>query len=142
MVLDKSQQKTSDSLEEFSTVLHHNSSKTSADYQDIRTKIQKLTQTSKSERKTYSKQWTSSTSTSKEIKSMIEHLSKSNEELNKSVEQLNENDQFLMETLKMERKQMSQEIRQREESFQELVHSFRDAAAAASEKKKQWWKIW
>jgi len=139
--LEKSHEKTTENLESFANDLQKGQTKTTEEYQDIRGKIQKLSQITKAERKGYSKQWTSVNSTSNEIKSMIEQLSKSNEELNKSVEQLNDNDQFLMDTLRLEREQMNKEIRQREESFKELVHSFRDAAVA-SEKKKFWWKIW
>ncbi|WP_312094490.1 MerR family transcriptional regulator [Niallia sp.] len=139
--VNKTQKKTTEHLEEFSELLHTNTEKTTTEYEDIRTKIKKLSQISKAERKTYSKQWTSNESSTKEIKSMIDHLSKSNEELNKTVEQLNENDQYLMETLRLEREQMNKEIKQRERNFQELVQTFRHTAVA-NEKRRQWWKIW
>ncbi|UTI41254.1 MerR family transcriptional regulator [Niallia sp. RD1] len=138
--VNKTQEKTSEHLEEFSELLHKNTEKTATGYEEIQSKIKKLSQISKAERKTYSKQWTSNVSSTKEIKSMIEHLSKSNEELNKTVEQLNENDQYLMETLRLEREQMNKEIEQRERNFQELVQTFRHTAAS-QEKRRQWWRI-
>lgn len=139
--VSKTQEKTSEQLEEFSDLLHTNTEKTATEYEEIHTKIKKLSQISKAERKTYSKQWTSNVSSAKEIKSMIENLSKSNEELNKTVEQLNENDQYFIETLRLEREQMNKEIKQRERNFQELVQTFRHTAVS-HEKKRQWWKIW
>lgn len=139
--VSKTQEKTSEQLEEFSDLLHTNTEKTATEYEEIHTKIKKLSQISKAERKTYSKQWTSNVSSAKEIKSMIENLSKSNEELNKTVEQLNENDQYFIETLRLEREQMKKEIKQRERNFQELVQTFRHTAVS-HEKKRQWWKIW
>ncbi|WP_400241577.1 MerR family transcriptional regulator [Niallia sp. JL1B1071] len=139
--VNKTQDKTTEHLEEFSELLHTNTEKTAIEYEEIRTKIKKLSQISKAERKTYSKQWTSNDSSAKEMKSMIENLSKSNEELNKTVAQLNENDQYLIETLRLEREQLNKEIKQRERNFQELVQTFRHTAAS-HEKKRQWWKIW
>lgn len=139
--VNKTQETTTEHLEEFSELLHTNTEKTAIEYEEIRSKIKKLSQISKAERKTYSKQWTSNVSSTKEMKSMIENLSKSNEELNKTVEQLNENDQYLMETLRLEREQIDKEIKQRERNFQELVQTFRHTAAS-HEKKRQWWKIW
>lgn len=139
--VSKTQEKTSEQLEEFSDLLHTNTEKTATEYEEIHTKIKKLSQISKAERKTFSKQWTSNVSSAKEIKSMIENLSKSNEELNKTVELLNENDQYFIETLRLEREQMNKEIKQRERNFQELVQTFRHTAVS-HEKKRQWWKIW
>ncbi len=136
----ETQTQTYEHLDEFSELLHKNAETTTTKYEEIQTKIKKLSQISKAERKTYSKQWTSNVSSAKEIKSMIEHLSKSNEELNKTVEQLNENDQYFMETLQLEREQLNKEIKQRERSFQELVQTFRHAAAT-QEKRRSWWKI-
>lgn len=137
----QAQAQTTEHLDEFSELLHKNAENTTTKYEEIQTKIKKLSQISKAERKTYSKQWTSNVSSTKEIKSMIEHLSKSNEELNKTVEQLNENDQYLMETLQLEREQINKEIKQRERNFQELVQTFRHAAAV-QEKRRSWWKVW
>ncbi|KAB7673180.1 MerR family transcriptional regulator [Bacillus sp. B1-b2] len=139
--LHKAKEEANENIEEITNILTSSTDKTTSEYQEIRTKIQRLSQISKSERKTYSKQWTNTTATSQEIKSMIQHLSKSNEELNKSVEQLSENDRTLLERLRLDKEEMTNEIQQREASFQELVQSFR-VAATATEPKKQWWRIW
>lgn len=130
-----------ENIDDLTDVIHSNSHKSHTEYEDIRSTIKTLSKISKAERKTYSKQWTSTASSSKEIKSMIEHLSKSNAEINKSVEQLHQNDQLIKENLQKEREQLRKEIREREQNFQNLVQSFRDAAATV-EKKKQWWKVW
>jgi len=130
-----------ENIEDLTDVIHSHAHKSHTEYEDIRSNIKTLSKISKAERKTYSKQWTSTNSSSKEIKSMIEHLSKSNDEINKSMEQLHQNDQLLKENLQKEREQLRKEIREREQSFQDLVQSFRDTTAAV-EKKKQWWKVW
>ncbi|PKG23774.1 MerR family transcriptional regulator [Niallia nealsonii] len=130
-----------DNIDELTDVIHSNAHQSHTEYEDIRSTIKKLSKISKAERKTYSKQWTTTASSSKEIKSMIEHLSKSNAEINKSMEQLHQNDQSIKADLLKEREQLRKEIREREQSFQDLVQSFRDTAVAI-EKKKQWWKVW
>lgn len=113
----------------------------SSELDAVNVNLKKLAKLSKSERKTYSKQWTSTATSSKEIKSMIEHLSKSNEEINKTMDQLHENDKFLLEAMSKEREQLQEEIRTREINFQELVQSFRQTAAT-NQRKRSWWNVW
>ncbi|MCM3033860.1 MULTISPECIES: MerR family transcriptional regulator [unclassified Niallia] len=128
-------------MEHIAEIVHTSTQKTTDDYESIKTNIRKLSQISKAERKTYSKQWTAATTSTKEIKAMMDHLSKSNSEINKTVEQLHKNDRMLMEAIQVEREQMSKDIKDREKSFQELVQSFRQTAVAEPPK-KTWWKIW
>lgn len=60
--------------------------------------------------------------------------------INKANDSLEEKQQILLEKIN-EIKQNTEEIQQREIIFQEMLKSFREAAAAKPEKKK-WWKIW
>lgn len=135
------QQSAKEDIENIAEMVHTSTQKTTGDYESIKTNIRKLSQISKAERKTYSKQWTAATTSTKEIKSMMEHLSKSNSEINKTVEQLHKNDRMLMEAIQMEREQLAKDIKDREKNFQDLVHSFRQTAVAEPPK-KTWWKIW
>ncbi|MFT8322833.1 MAG: hypothetical protein ABF649_18335, partial [Bacillus sp. (in: firmicutes)] len=139
--IQQSNEEIKEDIGDLTTTIHNNENKKNADYEEIRTNIHRLSKLSKAERKTYSKQWTTSTNSSKEIKTMIEQLSKSNNEINKSVELLQHNDQYIMETLQLEREQFHQEIKEREQTFQDLVQSFRKPAGAI-EQKKHWWHIW
>ncbi|MGP7815663.1 MerR family transcriptional regulator [Niallia sp. 01092] len=139
--IEESNEKIKENMESLASTIHTSVNKSQSNFEELRGNICKLTANSKAERKTYSKQWTSSHSSSKEIKSMIEQLSKSNEVINKSVEQLHQNDHYILETLQLEREQLHKEIREREQTFQNLVQSFRNTAAE-NEKKKQWWHFW
>ncbi|WP_155922228.1 MerR family transcriptional regulator [Bacillus sp. EB01] len=85
----------------------------------------------------------SSERSSKELKALIKSMSDSNVVTENVVESFNDtlikDREFYMETLHMERMIHSQEMDRREELLQEIVTSFRDAAAA---KEKKWWKFW
>ncbi|WP_222928857.1 MerR family transcriptional regulator [Neobacillus piezotolerans] len=80
---------------------------------------------------------------SKEMKALVKSMSDANLVTESVVESFNEtlikDREFYLETLHMERLVHSQEMDRREELLQEIVSSFRDAAAA---KEKRWWKFW
>ncbi|WP_053366611.1 MerR family transcriptional regulator [Bacillus sp. FJAT-27245] len=80
---------------------------------------------------------------SKEMKALIKSMADANLVTESVVESFNEtlakDREFYLETLHMERVVHSHEMDRREELLQEIVSSFRDAAAA---KEKRWWKFW
>lgn len=80
---------------------------------------------------------------SKEMKALIKSMADANLVTESVVESFNEtlikDREFYLETLHMERMVHSQEMDRREELLQEIVTSFRDAAAA---KEKKRWKFW
>lgn len=83
---------------------------------------------------------------SEEIFSLSKQLAENTEELARYVDITNNEIYNLTETLtrdreylEAEREQYLHEIKQRESAFQEMLSSFRDAAAV---REKKWWKFW
>ncbi|RHW42046.1 MerR family transcriptional regulator [Neobacillus notoginsengisoli] len=80
---------------------------------------------------------------SKEMKALVKSMSDTNIVTENVVESFNEtlikDREFYMDTLHMERMIHSQEMDRREELLQEIISSFKDAAAA---QEKKWWKLW
>jgi DNA-binding transcriptional MerR regulator len=63
-------------------------------------------------------------------------------ELSNLVDAINKDRELYIQTLHEERMHYNQEIRSREAVFQDLVASFRNAAAAKDQKNKKWWMFW
>ncbi|MBT2689696.1 MerR family transcriptional regulator [Bacillus sp. ISL-47] len=87
----------------------------------------------------------SSEASSEEFKTMIHYISSSAEvtstEISSLIETLNTDREIYIETINKEREQYWHEVKQREEVFQDMIVSFRNAAAA-QEQTKKWWEIW
>ncbi|KON88369.1 hypothetical protein AF332_17200 [Sporosarcina globispora] len=87
----------------------------------------------------------SSEASSEEFKTMIHYISSSAEvtstEISSLIETLNTDREIYIETINKEREQYWHEVKQREEVFQDMIVSFR-SAAAAQEPEKKWWKFW
>ncbi|MCM3089978.1 MerR family transcriptional regulator [Cytobacillus sp. AMY 15.2] len=87
----------------------------------------------------------SSEASSEEFKTMIHYISSSAEvtstEISSLIETLNTDREIYIETINKEREQYWHEVKQREDVFQDMIVSFRNAAAA-QETEKKWWKFW
>ena len=87
----------------------------------------------------------SSEASSEEFKTMIHYISSSAEvtstEISSLIETLNTDREIYIETINKEREQYWHEVKQREDVFQDMIVSFRNAAAA-QEPEKKWWKFW
>ncbi|MDP4171392.1 MAG: MerR family transcriptional regulator [Bacillota bacterium] len=72
----------------------------------------------------------------------VNNLENSVENLSKELlENINTDRQYYVETIHSIRDQFREDIRQRENDFQEMVISFRDAAAV-KEQEQKWWEFW
>ncbi|WP_102275256.1 MerR family transcriptional regulator [Cytobacillus massiliigabonensis] len=87
----------------------------------------------------------SSEAAAEEFKTMIHYISSSAEvthtEISALIETLNTDREFYLETIHREREEYWKDVNQREVMFQDMILSFR-SAAAAEEKKEAWWKFW
>ncbi|MEC1157855.1 MerR family transcriptional regulator [Cytobacillus horneckiae] len=91
----------------------------------------------------------SSEASSEEFKTMIHYISSSaeltgtefNAEISSLKESINADRNIYFETLKKEHEEYLHRLNDREDAFQDMIVSFRNAAAA-SEKTKIWWQFW
>ncbi|MBD7937796.1 MULTISPECIES: MerR family transcriptional regulator [Cytobacillus] len=90
----------------------------------------------------------SSEASSEEFKTMIHYISSSQEltgtefsnEINELKESMNADRDIYVETMRKEHEEYLHRLREREDAFQDMMLSFRDAAASKQEKK--WWQKW
>lgn len=90
----------------------------------------------------------SSEASSEEFKTMIHYISSSQEltgtefsnEINELKESMNAHRDIYVETMRKEHEEYLHRLREREDAFQDMMLSFRDAAASKQEKK--WWQKW
>jgi DNA-binding transcriptional MerR regulator len=87
----------------------------------------------------------SSEAAAEEFKTMIHYISSSAEvthtEISALIDTLNTDREIYLETIHREREEYWKDVNQREVMFQDMILSFR-SAAAAEEKKEAWWKFW
>lgn len=87
----------------------------------------------------------SSEAAAEEFKTMIHYISSSAEvthtEISALIETLNTDREIYLETIHREREEYWKDVNKREVMFQDMILSFR-SAAAAQEKKEAWWKFW
>lgn len=87
----------------------------------------------------------SSEAAAEEFKTMIHYISSSAEvthtEISALIETLNTDREIYLETIHREREEYWKDVNKREVMFQDMIFSFR-SAAAAQEKKEAWWKFW
>ncbi|WP_313800851.1 MerR family transcriptional regulator [Cytobacillus sp.] len=87
----------------------------------------------------------SSEAAAEEFKTMIHYISSSAEvthtEISALIETLNTDREIYLETIHREREEYWKDVNKREVMFQDMILSFR-SAAASQEKKGQWWKFW
>ncbi|KOP82763.1 MerR family transcriptional regulator [Cytobacillus solani] len=87
----------------------------------------------------------SSEAAAEEFKTMIHYISSSAEvthtEISALIETLNTDREIYLETIHREREEYWRDVNQREVMFQDMILSFR-SAAAGEEKKETWWKFW
>lgn len=143
----KSNEKTRLDINELSGHVHKASEQTSESFETLSKRIAKASKgTSEQIRSLVHRVAESSEAASEEFKTMIHYISSSAEvthtEISALIETLNQDREIYIETINRERKQYWEEVNQRELMFQELMVSFRNAAAASEEKVKPWWKIW
>lgn len=87
----------------------------------------------------------SSEAAAEEFKTMIHYISSSAEvthtEISALIETLNTDREIYLETIHREREEYWKDVNKREVMFQDMILSFRSAAAAQA-KKEAWWKFW
>lgn len=140
----KSSERTLAEVEELASQVSRSSEQASETARFLSNSISNVSKASSEQFAALNKRMTQSAErSSKEIKALVKSLSDANVVTESVVESFNEtlikDREFYMDTLHMERMIHSQEMDKREELLQEIVSSFRDAAAA---KEKKWWKLW
>lgn len=142
----KSGENTKAEIQSLSGLVQQTSEQTSEAFETLSKRVAKTSKRTSEHYHTLSKKITdSSEASSEEFKTMIHYISSSAEvtssEISSLIETLNTDREIYIETMTKEREQYWRAISEREEAFQGLIGSFRQTAAA-SEPKKQWWKIW
>ncbi|MBY0121715.1 MerR family transcriptional regulator [Bacillus sp. S/N-304-OC-R1] len=143
----KSNEKTRLEITELSSQIHNVSEHTSESLETLSKRISKASKgTSEQIRSLVHRVSESSEAASEEFKTMIHYISSSAEvthtEISALIETLNQDREIYIETINREREQYLEDVIQRERMFQDLMASFRKAAAASEEKVKPWWKLW
>ncbi|CAM3758995.1 hypothetical protein GCM10009865_00590 [Aeromicrobium ponti] len=142
----KSGEKTKAEIEDLSTRVQQASEDTSEVVGTLSKRVAKSSKrTSDQIHQLTNKLAESSEASSEEFKTMIHYISSSAEvtstEISSLIETLNTDREIYIETINKEREQYWHEVKQREEVFQDMIVSFRNAAAA-QEQTKKWWEFW
>lgn len=142
----KSNEKTKAEIEELSSQLNRATEQTSDSIHSLSKRIAKSSKgTSEQIRGLSNRIADSSEAAAEEFKTMIHYISSSAEvthtEISSLIETLNSDRETYIETINREREEYWKDVNRRELIFQDLLVSFRNAAAS-EEKKKPWWKIW
>ncbi|MBU8878324.1 MerR family transcriptional regulator [Bacillus sp. FJAT-29790] len=142
----KSNEKTKADIEELSSHIHKASEHTSESFGTLSRRIAKASKGTSEQIRTLTHRIAdSSEAAAEEFKTMIHYISSSAEvthsEISALIETLNTDREIYIETINREREQYWQEVNQREATFQDLIISFRNAAAS-EEISRPWWKFW
>ncbi|GLB60653.1 MerR family transcriptional regulator [Cytobacillus sp. NCCP-133] len=142
----KSSEKTKAEIEDLSSKIQETSKDTSETVGTLSKRVAKSSKrTSDQIHQLKNKLAESSEASSEEFKTMIQYISSSAEvtstEISSLIETLNTDREIYIETINKEREQYWHEVKQREDVFQDMIVSFRNAAAA-QEKTKKWWEVW
>ncbi|MEH6990436.1 MerR family transcriptional regulator [Cytobacillus firmus] len=142
----KSGEKTKAEIETLSARIEQTSEDTSEAFGTLSKRVAKSSKrTSDQIHQLTNKLTESSEASSEEFKTMIHYISSSAEvtstEISSLIETLNTDREIYIETINKEREQYWHEVKQREDVFQDMIVSFR-SAAAAQEPVKKWWKFW
>lgn len=143
----KSNEKTKLEIHELSNHIHNASELTSESLEALSKRVAKASKgTSEQLRSIVHRVTESSEAASEEFKTMIHYISSSAEvthtEISALIETLNTDREIYIETITREREQYWEDVHQREMMFQDLIVSFRKAAAAEEKVEKPWWKFW
>jgi DNA-binding transcriptional MerR regulator len=86
----------------------------------------------------------SSKTTTKDYKNLMNKVSQTVNEAQKDIrivsKSLHKDQEHFVDSMNQNLKELTQVIREREDAFQDMVSSFREAAAARDNKK--WWRLW
>lgn len=142
----KSGEKTKAEIESLGARIEQSSENTSEAFGTLSKRVAKSTKrTSDQIHHLTNKLAESSEASSEEFKTMIHYISSSAEvtstEISSLIETLNTDREIYIDTINKEREQYWHEVKQREEIFQDMIVSFR-SAAAAQEPEKKWWEFW
>ncbi|WP_026582179.1 MerR family transcriptional regulator [Bacillus sp. J33] len=142
----KSSEKTKSEIEDLSSKIRQASEDTSEAVGTLSKRVAKSSKrTSDQIHQLTNKLTESSEASSEEFKTMIHYISSSAEvtstEISSLIETLNTDREIYIETINKEREQYWHEVKQREEVFQDMIVSFRNAAAS-QEPAKKWWEFW
>lgn len=141
----KSHERTKAEIEELSGQIHKASEQTSDSIVTFSRRVAKASKgTTEQIRSLTNRVVDSSEAAAEEFKTMIHYISSSAEvthtEISALIGTLNEDREIYIETINKEREQFWEDVNRRELIFQDLIVSFRQAAAS-EEKKRPWWKI-
>ncbi|WNS73574.1 MerR family transcriptional regulator [Bacillus sp. DTU_2020_1000418_1_SI_GHA_SEK_038] len=143
----KSNEKTKLEIHELSNHIHNASEHASETLEALSKRVAKASKgTSEQLRSLVHRVTESSEAASEEFKTMIHYISSSAEvthtEISALIETLNTDREIYLETITREREQYWEDVNHREMMFQDLIVSFRKAAAAEEKVEKPWWKFW
>ena len=141
----KSNEKTKAEIEELSSQLNTATEQTTDSIQSLSKRIAKASKgTSEQIHGLSNRIADSSEAAAEEFKTMIHYISSSAEvthtEITSLIETLNTDRETYIEMINHEREEYWKDVNRRELIFQDLLVTFRNAAAS-EEKKKSWWKI-
>ncbi|CAH0343789.1 MerR family transcriptional regulator [Bacillus sp. CECT 9360] len=132
--IEKASELTSETFE----TLSRNIAKSSEDT------FEKIARTSEGTFEKLSKQITASSTATKDNKNLLNKVSQNVKDTQKEIrtvtKSLHKDQELFVDSMNQNIKELTEVIQDREEAFNDMVSSFREAAA--TKKKKKWWKIW